>query len=156
IRSKIADFEKTFERRATDTGCKLLRDSRERVEKERDRYGIKIQDETILGIKYGTDFSMAENAETDGLKKAAAALLEKYQPVSDQWEVVTKYVPRPDSVPPPPPPGPDGPELFAREKAEALRKYDEVIKAYSIERAKQESAYPILAAYQLDPETYVT
>lgn len=154
IKGRTDDFRNDFQRRAVDTTCAILDESKKKIEEERDRYGIKKEEKTILGISYGTNYKMADNKATADFVNAAKELLSKQQAVAAAKEMLDKsfeYGPHGEL-----PPG-GAPDVLPKEKqADAQNKLLEARQEYNQVRKDKEAAYPVLVSYQLealDPQT---
>ena len=153
IRFWVDDFQKEFERRAVDTVWNVLNKSQTEVEKERDRYGIKLEAKTFLGIRYGTRSTIADTKDTGDLVTAAKALLTKQQTVMSAWNELQSLPADPalldpchDGICTPPK---RNPVLRAKEAA-VRAKLDAAEQEYNILRNEQEGHHPILVTYRLE------
>jgi hypothetical protein len=149
IRHWIGEFTKDFQLWAVNTACKILDDSKARIEKERDRYGIKSEAKKFLGITYGTRHTMAESQETADLAKAAGAMLAKDQVFRDALDKFSHY--QSPNTPPSPYRDPETAAGLALQRDAAKKKLDEAENDYNILRGEKEAEHPILAAYRLEP-----
>ncbi len=146
LKLRAHDFLKDFERRGADTTNRILDESKARIEKQRNRYGLKELTKSFMGITYSTTAKMDENDQTDDLRSSAQALLTKHQAVAAAKKAL-------DAIPSlggaSPPGGQRDPAEAAKETA-ARETLAKATRDYALQRQLEETHHPILAAYQLE------
>ena len=141
LRVHIANFRDDFQRRANDSLNTVLDESKTRVEKELDRYGIKENRTTVLGVNVWTSYS-GDPVGTKKLADDARALQAKLGPVvsaKHALDDVSKTSTKDDY-------------RFRQAIWEGPhQKYTAALKEYDELRKKLEDANPMTIAFNLDP-----
>ena len=142
IGATASEFFRDFQRRGVDTANALLDASKERIEKEQQRYGI----ERTRGLLWDS-YSVSRNPETEDLVSAAKTLLDKQQRVA---EAKATFEQRDEYGGTLPPGGPPPPASVASLQAAAAA-LQTAFNDYNMQRRVEEGKHPVLASYSLDP-----
>lgn len=151
LRARVEKFSADFQLRAKDTVLLLLNDSEEKINLEKERYGLQKKDTWWV---LSTEYSVNNNAQA--LTTAASGLLEKYlalKTATDALAKITGLGPsgRGDPNEPALPPGGVQDMATAEDRSRAEATVKEREKDYSILRKQKEGDHPILITYDLDP-----
>ena len=129
VHTSHMEFLADFQRRAVKQFDKVLDKSRDTVEEEKKRYGIKDESTRIWGITLREKVSMADNADSKLMLAALADLRNRYS----TWAMATGLTS-------------SGLSIFPDKEA-AGKKY---ATEYNGARAAAEGKYPVIAAFNLD------
>ena len=152
IGATASEFFSDFQRRGADAANALLDASRERIEKEQQRYGIEREQGSILGIIYDKNVTVARNPETEDLISAAKTLLVKQERVSRAKATVEQR----DEYGGTSPPGGLPPPASVSKLQAATLELQSAYNDYNLQRHVEEGKHPVLASYALDPLSSTT
>ena len=129
VHASHSDFIASFQARAVKQFDTVLDKSRDTVEKERARYGIKTDQTKIFGIVLSSKTVMADNDDSKAMMAAINNLQNKFA----MWSAATGL----DS---------GGLSIFL-DPTEAAKKYST---EYNTARSAAEAKFPVIAAFNLD------
>jgi hypothetical protein len=145
LRAHLSTFRDDFQGRANDTLQSVLTDSENRLKVEMDKYGVKAENHSFLGIVSWRSFSGADNDASAALAADALSLKNKLPEVRDAREAYDAVMMT------------SGNWVYNPGVLDAARaKYVPVQHEYDNLRNQVESKHPMLMAYNLDahaPET---
>ncbi len=148
LRRHMQEFGKDFERRANDTLHLLLNDSEEKINAEKDRYGLQ-KKEGMFSWLVGADYSMNNPAD---LTEAAKALLQSFLNVKVSTDALHGCVEQGGTSPIGGTEGMCGPDQKEHLEADVKAREQE----YSVLRKQKEASNPILITFDLDPRKDTT
>ena len=147
LRVHVSTFRDDFQRRANDSLSTILQESKSRIEKELEKYGIKENKTKVLGLTVWTSYSSSDPVGTKRLADDAKGLQSKLgQVVTAKIELdqVSKTTTQDDY-------------RYRQAIWEGPHnKYEAVLKEYNDLRKNLENAHPMVMAYNLDPSNPAT
>jgi hypothetical protein len=145
LRMQVSVFREYFQQRANDTLNTMLDESKAQVEKDKERYGAKVEGWVFK------DYSLNQNADTADLAEYAKRLHAKHQAY---LEVAASIAPAPRAELPGggAPTGPDEDAYKKRQEAidAAHARLAPLEEEYQSLRHEAEGKHPILVSYGLD------